>query len=67
MFSRNLANWDRVSRVVVGLGGALATAVFMEPSWLQGLFVASFAIFVATGFAARCPVCKIAGVSTHRP
>lgn len=57
----NIANWDRLVRVVVGL--VLVSLVFVGPQspfgWL-GL------ILVITGIVGFCPLYRIAGVSSCR-
>ena len=56
---KNEASWDRVLRVVVGLG--LLSLVFFGPQTMWGLVGL---IPLLTGAAGFCPLYKIVGIST---
>ncbi|SAL23506.1 hypothetical protein AWB68_00975 [Caballeronia choica] len=60
-FQKNLPQWERTLRTVLGLAVLIgAFLVPMEP-WLKWLLVASGASFVAMGFVGFCPMCAMAG------
>ena len=57
--SRNLANWDRLIRLVLGLALALGAAFGFLPIWgWVGL------ILVGTAFMKFCPIYRILGLNT---
>jgi hypothetical protein len=59
-YVKNVPVWERVLRVVVGLGGAVA-AVLLVPGllgWGLGVAVAGFAV---TGLVGYCPMCAMVG------
>jgi len=58
----NLATWDRVIRVVLGL--ALIALVFVGPKTQWGWIGA---ILVATGLVSFCPLYRMIGFRTNKP
>ena len=65
LMKRNLANWERVLRVVGGVAAAGAS-VMLDPLWLSLTVGASGVGLAATGLVARCPVCHLGGVGSYR-
>jgi hypothetical protein len=57
--TRNEATWDRVLRVILGLGGL--SLVVMGPQTLWGLVGL---VPLATGLAGYCPLYRVVGLST---
>ncbi|MBV1857576.1 MAG: DUF2892 domain-containing protein [Nannocystaceae bacterium] len=62
---RNLANWERALRVGGGLAAA-AGAIFVDPQWVGLVLGASGLGLAATGAAARCPACQLAGLGSYK-
>lgn len=58
----NVAGWDRVARVVLGLGVLALAFVGPKTPWA---FLG--AIFVVTGFVGFCPIYRVIGRGTKRP
>lgn len=57
--TRNLANWDRIARVVLG-----ALLIVLAMTGAIGIWGYIGAIFVATAFVSFCPIYRIFGLST---
>ncbi len=57
--TRNLANWDRIARFV--LGGLLIIMALMGTIGAWGYLGV---IFVATGFMNFCPIYRVLGIKT---
>lgn len=58
-FSRNLAQWDRAGRFVIGLA-----LVILAATGLIGVWGYVGAILVATAFMNFCPIYRIVGFKT---
>ena len=59
---RNVGNFDRLARIVVGFG--IATLAFVGPQ--QPWFLAGL-ILVVTGVVGYCPPYQLFGISTYCP
>lgn len=57
--TRNLANWDRASRFVLG-----ALLIVLAITGTIGVWGYIGAIFVGTAFVSFCPIYRIVGLST---
>ena len=57
--TRNLAQWDRAARLVLGLA-----MVLMAVTGLVGVWGYAGAILVATAFVNFCPIYRIFGFKT---
>jgi hypothetical protein len=60
LYVKNVPTGERVARVVLGAGGAVA-AVLMVPGILGWVLGASVAGIALTGLVGFCPMCAIAG------
>ena len=58
--SQNVAQWDRIARVLLGL--VLISLVFVGPQTAWGWLGL---ILVATGAVGTCPIYRLLGVSTR--
>lgn len=62
MFKRNLASWDRITRVVLGAG--LVSLAFWGPKTQWGWLGA---ILLATSMLGHCPIYVMLGLRTCGP
>lgn len=57
--TRNLANWDRIARLVLG-----ALLIILAVTGTIGVWGYLGVVFVGTAFVKFCPIYKILGVKT---
>lgn len=60
LYSKNLPVIERVLRVLIGLGIAVAGFLWLT-GWLTYAAMAAGAGFALTGFIGFCPMCAMAG------
>ena len=60
-FQKNLPQWERALRTVLGLVVLIGAFLIPLEPWLKWLLVVSGASFVAMGFVGFCPMCAMAG------
>lgn len=61
-FETNIAPWDRVARVVLGI--VLVSLVFVGPQTAYGWIGLGP---ICTGLFGTCPVYRVLGLSTYKP
>jgi len=59
MMTRNLANWDRIARLVLGV-----LLIALAATGTIGVWGYLGIIFVATAFVSFCPIYRIFGMKT---
>ncbi len=58
----NVPAWERVTRVIVGLGAGVGGAVWaLSGEWLGWAVAASGLALAATGVVGWCPLCAMVG------
>ncbi len=59
---RNVPGWERVVRVVLGLGAAVGGVIWaFSAGWLGWAVAASGLAFAVTGVVGWCPLCAAVG------
>lgn len=59
--TRNLANWDRIARLVLG-----ALLILLAITGTIGVWGYLGVILVGTAFVSFCPVYRVLGLKTHQ-
>ncbi|MBI1279436.1 MAG: DUF2892 domain-containing protein [Anaerolineaceae bacterium] len=69
-YPKNVPNWERVIRIVLGIGLIIAAILQQPLGLLVALVLIASGIFtIATGFIGWCPACALVGrkIKQHQP